>query len=193
MMSLKISSPYTFAVVESGERFPGIVVESGDSSSELLGHYSLRQIGLYPDGPIRTGGFLSEVVFSDDDLSKSTWIVDAWISSAGEGKRDTNLALVVRGLPHPRDIGRAGESFLVAFQRELSVLGDALSSKDEEGLYYHAGLITAMLSELDKAWSSYEKRRKSMRSFFSVYMAAIGIVTAIGVIVLALQYIVFSR
>lgn len=187
MIPIKVSSPYTFAVVEPGTRFPSLILESGEAASELVGHYSLRQLGIQPlDRTSRVDPFL-KIMLGTEDTDKSVWIIDTWIHKDKESERDTNLALVVRGLPHPERLGRFGREFIPAFQRELVVLSESLRSHDKAGAYYHASLITAMLSELDKASSYYASRMKLRRDLFRAYFAAIGLATAVASLAFLVQ------
>lgn len=193
-MSIGINTPYIFAIVDAGDRFPQVLVESGNSAAELLGHYSLRQIGLDPSRHDVPSDPILRLMGGPRDYTKETWMVDAWSSPiTGKNERDRNLALVVRGLPFPSQLGIRGGRYIPAIERELAILSDALKANDRAGVHFHTGLITAILSELDKEASVLNRKLALMQKIVLTYFGIIGVATIFAAATYVLNRELFSK
>ena len=179
-MPSDFKSPYSFAIVDPGQRFPRAIISSGESGPDLLGHYSLRQAGLDPDDDYVGLDPILRLLGPARDFTKDTWILDSWSPpTANSGERARNLALVVKGLPHPHFLGRRGLRYISALERELAILGESARMSDKEGLNFHAGLISAILGELDNDIAQRNLRLKAS-SRVAVVVTLIGFATAIA-------------
>src|SRR5438128_824127 len=99
--SLKIDSSVRFVLVAPGSPYPRVILEAGDQTSDLVGYYSLREIGLEKlydrDQPREPLDFLT-FFWGRRQRSRIYSSFDVWHKAdAYSSERDQLYSLIVDG------------------------------------------------------------------------------------------------
>lgn len=185
-MADEYDSKYRFAIIDAGERFPKVLISSIGSSADLVGFYSLRQLGILPQDQNQRRDPVSELLGPARDHSRSTWIVDAWARpdasvelsvlrrASGQESKDSrprNLALVVGGIRDPITLGPRGRRIREGLEKHLASLTRAIELADHEAIDFNLGLLTAVLAEVDRLSNYYRERAENFRKFLLNYVS----------------------
>ncbi len=144
------SYPTSFAIIEPGSPFPKVVLSSGSETSELVGFYSLRQLGLgdLRDTEKRFFSLTSLLEPRGKGGHRGTFCsFDVWISDGADG-REKEYSLIYFG-EFDRLSSIDKSDFEKAIERQIIEAVDARKTNNNPSLENCRNVISAVLRMMD--------------------------------------------
>ncbi len=169
-----VKSPIRFVVVAPGDPEPSVLIASTDEVADLVGTYSLREMGLDFSHPRRGPSeySLSSLLTPDEALEIGA-TVDVWASAqSSRDDRSRRVALIVQGPPltsFPAILRERVKSGLTGLLDEIE---QAANRADAHRVAYLGSVLAASLANIrSEVMARIRSRRATMRLVMLLYGA----------------------
>jgi hypothetical protein len=174
-----VRSPLRFAVVAPGNPQPVVLLASTEDNSDLVGSYSIREMGLDFSSSRRRGSSLLFIMTSDPAIVESNEI-DIWAKASGAAwdieRRERAIALIVQGPPLSTFTAALRRRAISALENVLNEIEAAYVGNDIERITYLGTVLAASLANLrTEVLSRYRRLRSEFRVLVFTYGAAIAL------------------
>lgn len=186
-MSTIISAPVRFALVKSGLKYPELIMASSESVSDLVGIYSMKDLGLgvfFGEKRVARRSTTLDVLLGSGPPRPPYSSLEVAVGPNGKSTRPTSVSLISESdyLEFLNDEGRAAITSLVRKIYEASGRTDA------EHIKYLGEALSSVFAKLKTRSEGRARARAWNATFLRYYVLIIGI-GAIG----ALFYFVYRN
>lgn len=148
---LRVDSPVRFAVIGPGKPYPTVILATDTGISDLVGYYSLRELGMQSLLSLETryepdliGRLFSFGERSEKNVQAPIGSVDVWIADSDNG-REQLYSLVIQSQAVRRGELIAPPEVTSGLENQLKSVAKAHRTSDAEAIRYAAQILTTIL------------------------------------------------
>ena len=182
-----VESPLRFALIGPGEPYPLVLLASGDTYTDLVGYYSLRELGLEQllnsevagqsestaPFPFSTG--VRKALPSLDSF-------DLWLDAAPNesDSRQKLFSLVYDAAGVGKAIKRSPGRVIEGINSQIASLVTAWRDDDKDAIVYRAQILSTILSLLAKQAAAAGDRNRALKQWGYTILLAAGAAAVLG-------------
>lgn len=191
-LPVQVDSSVRFAVIGPGKPYPTVLITTEQGTSELVGYYSLRELGMQKllDIESRPDATMFDYLFAshkraDSNLQAPIASIDVW---TGDNNREQLYSLVIQSNAIRQGKLYAPVEVTSGLEIQLRSIAKAHKVSDLEAIRYAAQILSTILGLVDgRATRILARRQDFYRAFFSPFLFAAAI-SGIGIIMIPLLF-----